>query len=499
VDNNKQLDVDIVGADARGDGIAIIGRRTIAVPFTIPGERVRVAVDDRTGRASLLSVLAPSPHRVLPRCPHFGPCGGCAWQHIAYPEQLRLKTALVERLLRETVPRAPAVLPALAPVAPPDGSARQPPATHGTPAPRLDPDAPWAYRQKVHFVFATTDASGRPALSSGRTRARGGGRLVMGHYARGSRRVVPVRECPVHDARGNTVAFGLHAALASAHVHAADPAGADASRNPRRAVGSGVLRSVAIRVALHTGELMTTLVVTDDGDKGLRTATRKAFARGTLPSSLHLNLHPRQDAFIFGRETRHISGAARLRDTVAGTSFLISPTAFFQTNVQAAELLVRLVREAVPAGAAVLDLYAGAGLFALPLAAAGHRVFAVEENRTAVDDGEVSRRLNRIDEERCRFTAQPVEMALKRVKAAGTIVMDPPRDGLSPIVLEELRRLAPALIVYVSCNPEALARDLAVLVRDGMQVRSIQPVDMFPHTAHVETVVTLSRGAEPRR
>ena len=85
------------------------------------------------------------------------------------------------------------------------------------------------------------------------------------------------------------------------------------------------------------------------------------------------------------------------------------------------------------------------------------------------------------------------------MKAAGTIVMDPPRDGLSPIVLEELRRLAPALIVYVSCNPEALARDLAVLVRDGMQVRSIQPVDMFPHTAHVETVVTLSRGAEPRR
>ena len=497
--DNDHLDLDIVSVDARGDGIAIIGRRTIAVAFTIPGERVRVAVDDRTGRASLVSVLAPSPHRVLPRCPHFGPCGGCAWQHIAYPEQLRLKTALVERLLRETVPRAPAVLPTLAPVPPPDGAAREAPVTDRESGPRLDPDAPWEYRQKVHFVFATTDAAGRPALSTGRTRARGGGRLVMGHYARGSRRVVAVRECPVHDARGNAVAFEVHAALGARHVHAADPAGAVSPRSPRRAIGSGVLRSVAIRVALHTGELMTTIVVTDDGDKGLRTATRTAFARGTMSSSLHLNLHPRQDAFIFGRETRHISGAARLRDTVAGTSFLISPTAFFQTNVRAAELLVSLVRAAIPAGAAVLDLYAGAGLFALPLAAAGHRVLAVEENRTAVSDGEASRGLNRIDAERCRLTAQPVEVALRRVHAAGAIVMDPPRDGLSPDVLEELRRLAPAVLVYVSCNPEALARDLAVLVRDGMQVRSIQPVDMFPHTAHVETVVTLSRGAEPRR
>jgi 23S rRNA (uracil1939-C5)-methyltransferase len=144
-------------------------------------------------------------------------------------------------------------------------------------------------------------------------------------------------------------------------------------------------------------------------------------------------------------------------------------------------------------------LYAGAGLFALPLAAAGHRVFAVEENRTAVDDGEASRRLNRIDEARCRFVAQPVDVALRRMNGADVIVVDPPREGLTPVVLEELRRLAPAVLVYVSCNPEALARDLAVLVRDGMQVRSIQPVDMFPHTAHVETVVTLSRGAEPRR
>jgi 23S rRNA (uracil1939-C5)-methyltransferase len=455
------IELAIESLDLAGDGVARVGRRTYAVAFTIPGERVRVQVApkpraDGVLPARLLEVLDASPHRVSPGCRHFGPdqpeapCGGCAWQHIAYPEQLRLKSDLVTRLVRAAVPAAPAARPMLA----------------TTPL-----DAPWGYRHKVHFVFGNTGS--RQA------------RLTMGHYARGSRRVVAVRECPVHAADGNARAFALRDACVKAGVLASD--GGDRRR-------AGVLKSVAVRVARHTPERMMTVVVTDDGDRALRGATRRALDASGAATALHVNVHPRANAFVFGDVTRRISGPERLRDEVAGVSFLVSPTAFFQTNVDAADVLVKLVSDALPAGVPVLDLYAGAGLFALPLARAGHQVVAVEENAAAVADGEASRGLNRILPERCRFVAARVETALARLGAFQTVVLDPPREGCSPAVTERLfgdRR--PSRAVYVSCNPETLARDLAVAAGYGYQVESLQPVDMFPHTPHIETVAVLRR------
>ena len=466
---SQPVDVDVEHLDANGDGVARHRGLPLTIPFVIPGERVRVQID--RGAAVLVKILRSSPHRVTPKCRHFGPCGGCAWQHIAYPHQLALKAALVQRLVRDAAPAAPPVLDTLAPA----------PSSGDVPAP-FDTAAPWGYRQKAHFVFASGDEG---------QGARRPGTLVMGHYGRGTRRVVPVQECPVHDERGNALAFALKSSLDKAGVEAA--ASPDARRPARGSAQPGVLRSVAIRVAVTTDELLATLVITNDTDRALRTATRRLLERAAPTTSLHVNLHPRQDAFIFGRETKRIAGRNRVREDVAGTGFLISPTAFFQTNVHAAEALVGLVTAVIPQGAPVLDLYAGAGLFALPLAKSGHHVLAVEENRDAVADGEVSRRLNRIDEAGCRFIAQPVEVALRRIRSAEVIILDPPRSGCSPDVLDHLHRLQPQRIVYVSCNPEALARDLGVLTRDGFSVLSIQPVDMFPHTAHIETVVTMSR------
>ena len=444
------LDIEIESVDSAGDGIARVGRHLISIPFTIPGERARVRITSQSAdrsRAALVEVLRASPHRVAPRCPHFGPCGGCSWQHIAYPEQLRLKTGIVDRLVRHALPRAPRVLATL---------------------PGVRPDNPWGFRQKVHFVFGGRD-----------------GRLLMGHYARGSRRLVPVRECPVHDSRGNALAFELLDRYARAGI----TVGA-----PRSGRASGALKGLALRVARATGELMGTLVVRDDRDARLRSATRRALETGSTATSFHLNLHPRDDAFVFGPETRRLTGSERLRDVVAETSFLISPDAFFQTNVHAAEILVGLVLEAVPPGARVVDLYAGAGLFALPLAGAGHHVVAVEENRRSVADGEASLRLNRIPASRCRFIRRPVETAWAALEGAEAVVLDPPRDGCAPAVLEGIfTRLRPQVVVYVSCNPEALARELPSAPRHGYTVESLQPVDMFPHTAQIETVAVIRK------
>jgi 23S rRNA (uracil1939-C5)-methyltransferase len=361
-------------------------------------------------------------------------------QHIAYPEQLRLKTALVDRLVRAAVPGAPAAQPML---------------------PSTPLDHPWGYRHKVHFVF---DAGS------------------MGHYARGSRRVIPVRECPVHDPRGNEVAFAFREAFGRAGL---------------RATQASPLQGIAVRVGANTGETMATLVVTRDSDKRVRAASRAAVA-DAQPTSFHVNVHPARDGFVFGPDTRRITGPERMREEVAGVSFLISPTAFFQTNIAAAEILVRLVLDSVRATHAspahVLDLYAGAGLFALPLARAGHTVTAVEENRQAVADGEASRRLNRIPPERCAFVASPVEKwrPARGAPAPDAVILDPPREGCTPQVIERIfERLRPPKAIYISCNPEALARDLAAIAAHGYTIGSLQPVDMFPHTEHVETVATL--------
>jgi 23S rRNA (uracil1939-C5)-methyltransferase len=241
--------------------------------------------------------------------------------------------------------------------------------------------------------------------------------------------------------------------------------------------------------------LLTTLVVSAPTDKRLRTATRGLLASREDVTGFHLNVHPRDDGFVFGEETRRIEGETRLRDEVAGMSFLMSPTSFFQTNVRAAELLVRLVLDAVPKGATVADLYAGAGLFALPLLRAGHTVVAVEENRGAVADAEAGLRLNRLPRERCRFIARRVESALHMLDRPEVVVLDPPRDGCSPgVVRGVFGTLRPRTVVYVSCNPETLARDLVGATAHGYRVESVQPVDMFPHTAHVETVVVVKRS-----
>ncbi len=434
--------------------------------------------------------VAPA-HRVTPRCRHFGECGGCDWQHIEYGEQLRIKQRRVEALIGDRGSAAFA-RSATAPKKDPRYAGVLP--TLPTPSP--EGGAPWGFRDKVSFVFAP----------GGRR-----GSLVMGHYRRGTRTVIPIEECPVHAEAGNRVAFEVRDALVRAGIPGAT---ADAER--------GVARHVVVRASARTGELVATLVVTENV-KALRRVTTDLEARlgaadaaGRRPRiGFHLNVHDRPDPYLFGRETRRLFGLGGLREQVAGVSYLVSPTAFFQTNVSAAEVLVRVVLDALadPGLRRILDLYAGVGLFALPLAKAGRTVSAIEENRDAVTSAADALRLNGIDQGACRLVASRVEDAMIRPAASGTgprlrgakgasgdgwdaVVLDPPRQGCPPRVLDWVfRNIRPARIVYVSCDPEALARDLALVSGTGYHLERVQPIDMFPHTAHVETVAVLTRTA----
>ncbi len=380
-------------------------------------------------------------------CRHFGVCGGCSLPGVAYAEQLLQKQARLARLLGMPVP--PLV-----------------------PSPREE-----RFRTKVAFVFGP-EGQGRG--------------LVMGHYARGSKQIVRVDECPVHSDRGNRIAFALRDRLVRARIY-----GAGAQRN-------GLVRHIIVRTTEDDSQAVAMLVVTRN-DKALRTPIRGLLASADRPDGFFINIHDRPGPYMVGSETIRIDGHSHVKqDGIVETSFLVSPTAFFQTNVGAAREIVKLVVDgclgagvlARSGAPRILDLYAGSGLLSLPLVKAGARVTAVEENRQAMKDAEANIRLNRIPGGLVRLITASVEDALPRLARDpwDAVVLDPPRQGCPPEVLDAaFNQLAPPRAVYVSCNPEALAAELPVILNAGYRVTSIQPVDMFPHTDHIETVVALSR------
>lgn len=381
-------------------------------------------------------------------CKHFGVCGGCSLPGVPYAEQLLQKQARLARLLGMPVP--PLV-----------------------PSPREE-----RFRTKVAFVFGP-EGQGRG--------------LVMGHYARGSKQIVRVDECPVHTDRGNRIAFALRDRLVRARIY-----GAGAQRN-------GLVRHIIVRTTEDDRQAVAMLVVTRN-DKALRTPIRGLLDSADRPDGFFVNINDRPGPFMIGSETIRVDGHSHVKqDGIADTSFLISPTAFFQTNIGAAREIVKLVVEgclgagvlACSGAPRVLDLYSGSGLLSLPLVKAGARVTAVEENRQAMKDAEANIRLNRIPGGLMRLITASVEDALPRVARDpwDAVVLDPPRQGCPAEVLDAVfNHIAPPRAVYVSCNPEALAAELPVILRAGYRVTRIQPVDMFPHTDHIETVVVLSRG-----
>ena len=328
---------------------------------------------------------------------------------------------------------------------------------------------PWRFRHKASFVFGT-GSDGIPTI---------------GHYAVRSKDVVSIQECPVHADRANRLAFALHEHLARARV----PAAGAAMR--------GVLRHLIVRTTRDAREVGAMLVVTRN-DKSLRKPVKAFLATEEAPDGFFLNVHDRPDAYMIGRETVRLSGRSHVKETVNGFSYLLSPTAFFQTNVDAADVIVRLVLEAVPESEPqrVLDLYSGSGLFTVPLAARGHHVTAMEENRQAIEDADANLRLNRVSARHVRLQAVRVEDGLQRLQREpfDVVIVDPPRQGCPPDVIQRIfGGMKATRVVYVSCNPEALADEIPSIAAYGFAIDRVQPVDMFPHTTHIETVVTFSR------
>jgi 23S rRNA (uracil1939-C5)-methyltransferase len=437
------------------DGTAWAGDRKLLVPGAVPDEVVRVQVVGDRGAAQVAEVVrleSPSRRRAVPRCPHFGPCGGCLFQHVDYGTQLELK----ERYLRRTLEEAgvPDVAAAMRPIA-------ASPALYG-------------FRNKMEFAFG--EKFGELAL---------GLREKATSSRQTYRRTLPVGECPIFGpAVGRIFPVFLDFARQSG-LEGFEPA-----------TRKGHLRHLVLREGKRTGELMVVLVTAELPEIDLTPlAGRLAAAEPALRSFIHVTSGRGSDLVEFER-MRLVAGIPFIEDKMAGLTFRIYPPSFFQTNTAGAELLYGRIGEesSLSKASRVLGLYCGSGAIEVSLAASVGKVTGIDSSAANIANAVENALVNRIDN--IEFVPGTVEALLAgdRREPADLVIVDPPRVGLTGKALRRTIDLGAPAIAYVSCNPRSLGRDLRGLLEAGYKVASLSPFDFFPHTPHLETLAMLFKS-----
>ena len=465
--------LDVKGLDVHGDGVARGPEGLVVfVAGGVPGDRVQAVITQRAGsyaRARVVEVLTPSPHRVQPPCPVVGRCGGCPLMTLAYPEQLERKRELVRQALQRLGPA---------------------PAGGWEVLPTIGMEHPWAYRNRAQF----------PVAGDGR------GGVVLGFYRRGTHEVVPVDRCAVAHP---TVCSVAQAGRRLLERWGLEPYDETAHR--------GFVRHLVARVGQFTGQALALLVTRTPEQGPLRQLARRWAQEVPQLVGVVQNVQPQRTNVILGPYSVPLWGQPYLEERLGHLRLRLSATAFFQVNsLQALRVyetvrsLVAGLRRARPGRRLrLVDLYCGAGGIGLYCAGEADELVGVEERPEAVDDARYNARLNGVSH--ARFVTGRVEEILSGGLELGAgpggeagsvltaVVVDPPRAGLAPGVVRTLAATGPPLWVYVSCNAATMARDLGQFLRwareRGWRYRPgpVQPVDMFPHTAHVEAVACLVR------
>jgi 23S rRNA (uracil1939-C5)-methyltransferase len=434
--------------DDEGAGLATHAGARLHVSGALPGERVRATVTHLSSHrpeawARLDGVERPSPDRRPPACAAFGACGGCALQHLDVGAQLGWKAARLRAAL--------GAHPALAGV----------PVSAPVPSPRT-----LGYRNRSKLVCAAR-----------------GGDVVLGAFAPRSHTVVDLRGCRVAEAPLEALAAALPALVSEAGVAPYD-----------ERMLTGTLRHVVLR-ANHAGEVLVVLVVARADAPGAAALARRLRAAHPEVVGVVENVNRTRGNVIYGDEERVLEGGGALEERVGDVRLRLSPRAFFQANRDVAALAyAAIARELAPRpGERVVDAYCGVGGIALTLArAADVEVLGIEEHAAAMADAAAGAALSGLTS--ARFVAGDVAERLRDVPSADVVVLNPPRKGCGPAVVAEVARLSPRAVAYLSCDPETLAGDLAALVERGYRVRGVTPLDMLPHTPHVEALAVLDRA-----
>lgn len=446
-EKGSRIELDIEKLSYGGRGIGRLEGLTVFVDQVSPGERVAARVFRRKknhAEARLLEVLRPSPRRRNPPCPLFGQCGGCTWQHIAYEEQLAAK----QEIVRESIEHI--------------GGLRDIPIRPIVPSPR-----PWHYRNKMEFTFGSDER----------------GNLCCGfHEPERWQNVLDVRRCWLHPEAFNEVLEQTRAWAVRHHLDAHDPRS-----------HSGYLRHLVIRGSEADGGILALLLTGNSEDRGI--TDLHDVLRRSCPSLAGFLWGVNSSLSDVARPDKILRtwGETALTDRIGNLEFRISSTSFFQTNTLGAGRLYEVARQALELDGTqtLLDAYCGTGTVGIFCADACREVWGLELLKEAVWDARENAARNSIAN--ARFLAGDIKVTLPLllggpIGRVDRLVVDPPRGGMEKKALAHLLALRAPILVYISCNPTTLGRDLQVITESGYAVECITPVDMFPQTYHIEAV-----------
>lgn len=431
-----------------GNGVAKIDGYPLFIKGALPNEKVEIHVLKtlkKYGFAKVVEIIEPSPDRVDAPCIYFDKCGGCQLQHLSYEGQLKWKESMVRNVMKR-------IGKIDAPVLPVKGM-----------------KDPWNYRNKSQIPFSMSETG-----------------PIAGFYKSKTHEIVDMERCIIQVSEADAIMANLKKELN------------DIGLQPyTEETHEGMLRHVVIRKGRASGEVMIVLVTTN------RNFPQKDAAidviRKLVPNvtSIVQNVNSQKTNVIFGNETITLWGQDTIEDTIGDVRFEISARSFYQVNPVQTEVLYKQALDyaQLTGSETVIDAYCGIGTISLFLAQKSKYVMGVEIVEQAIEDAKRNAELNRF--ENTYFEAGPAEEVIPRWysegKTADVLVVDPPRKGCDEALLNTIIEHKPKRVVYVSCNPATLARDLRILEDGGYETKEIQPVDMFPQTTHVECVAWMSR------
>ncbi|MBC7543034.1 MAG: 23S rRNA (uracil(1939)-C(5))-methyltransferase RlmD [Candidatus Sericytochromatia bacterium] len=448
----ERLTLTIEGLAPGGEGIARHEGYVVFVPDSAPGDLVRaklITVRQNYGRALIERIETAGDSRVTPDCPVATVCGGCQWMHVTDTMQRSEK----ERQVRDALVRIGGLGTDEA-----DALVR----------PIIGMTHPYTYRNKAQYPVG-----------------RVGKQLIMGYYRQRTHEIIPMDRCAVVADPMNRALRVARDVLQAHSVHAYDEMS-----------GRGQIRHLVARYAYATGQVLVGLAPAERLPQAEAIATAIMAAAPDVVGVLE-NLNNRKTNAIFGPQTRLLAGASQIEEILAGLRFRIGLTSFFQINPPQAEKLYEAVAEfaGLQGHETVIDAYAGAATIALYLARQAREVIGIESNEQAVADA-----IGNIDANlaaNCTMELGEVETVLPRLLAEGirpdVVVLDPPRGGCDPAVLQALIAADVRRIAYASCSPSTFARDAKLLLAAGYRLTGVQPIDMFPQTFHVELAAGFSK------
>ncbi|MBC1560208.1 23S rRNA (uracil(1939)-C(5))-methyltransferase RlmD [Listeria booriae] len=448
VKKNDCLDVVFEDLTHDGNAVAKIDGYPIFVPQGLPDEIAQIKVlktNKNYGFGKIIELTKESADRVTPPCLVYSQCGGCQLQHLSYDGQLRMKQKQVAQVMKRIGKQDVEVLPT------------------------LGMENPWNYRNKAQVPVGFVN-----------------GRLVAGFYQQRSHQIIDMNTCLIQQEENNEVIQTARSIFAKYHVEPYD-----------ETTRKGVLRHLMTRFATTTGELMLVIVTTKLNFPNK--AEILAELQQSIPelTSLVQNVNTANTNVIFGEQTVVLAGREYIMDTIHGISFAISARSFYQVNPEQTEILYAeaLKLAGLTGEETVIDAYCGIGSISLCLAKEAKHVYGVEIVPQAIEDARANAKLNKMDN--VTFAVGKAEEVIpdwfKQGIKADVLVVDPPRKGCDDALLKTILKMKPKRVVYVSCNPATLARDMLVLTEGGYEAKMVQPVDMFPQTTHVECVTVLQR------